>query len=201
MSMTGSSSDRESSTSPSLIRRVRNNDREAWERLSVIYGPVVYEWARRQGLQEQDAADVMQDVFQSLTRNITKFDPDRGTSFRGWLWTVTRNKVTDHHRRQLERARAEGGTEALQRLNQMPEVPPLSDSNVGKAEASGVYHRAMDLIKNDFEVQTWQAFWRTVVNREKPVDVAADLGITKWAVYKSRSRVIKRLRDEFGELS
>ena len=202
--MTSSSSHREASTSASLIRRVQNNDRAAWERLSVVYGPVVYEWARQHGLQPQDAADVMQDVFQTLTRNVGKFDLDRGTPFRGWLWTVTRNKVNDLYRKQADRARAEGGTEALHRMNQMPaemaDAPPISDSDIGQSESSGVYRRAMDLIKTDFEPQTWQAFWRTVVNREKPTEVAADLGISKWAIYKARSRVMQRLREEFADL-
>lgn len=188
------------STSASLIRRVQKNDRSAWERLSVVYGPVVYEWARQHGLQPQDAADVMQDVFQTLTRNVGKFDLERGTSFRGWLWTVTRNKVNDHYRKQADRTQAEGGTEALHRLNQMAEAPPISDSDIARSESSGVYRRAMDLIKTDFEPQTWQAFWRTVVNREKPTEVAADLGISKWTVYKARSRVMQRLREEFADL-
>ena len=198
--MPSSSPHREASTSASLIRRVQNNERDAWERLSLVYGPVVYEWARQHGLQQQDAADVMQDVFQSLTRNVTKFDLDRGTPFRGWLWTVTRNKVNDFYRKQADRDRAEGGTEALHRLNQMAESPPISDSDIARSESSGVYRRAMDLIKTDFEPQTWQAFWRTVVNREKPTEVAEDLGISKWTVYKARSRVMQRLRDEFADL-
>ena len=198
--MTSSVQQRDSSTSVSLIRRVQSNDRGAWERLSVIYGPVIYDWARQHGCQPQDAADVMQDVFQSLTKNVTKFDVLRNTSFRGWLWTVTRNKVHDFYRRRVSEDQAEGGSEALQRMQQMAEIPPLSDSNIGQAELSGIHRRAMELMKSDFETQTWQAFWRTVVNSETPAEVAADLGISKWTVYKARSRVLQRLRDEFSGL-
>ena len=189
------------STSASLIRRVQRADRTSWERLSKLYGPVVYQWARHTGLQPQDAADVMQDVFQAVTQNIAQFDhKTSGASFRGWLWTITRNKVRDHHRQLARQAKAAGGTDAYQRLLEMAETPPESESDQGKAERSGVQQRALQLMKTDFEPQTWQAFWKTTIEGQSPSEVAADLGVSKWTVYKARSRVLQRLRDEFAEL-
>ncbi len=190
----------EASTSLSLIRRVQANDEVAWERLSIIYGPVVYQWARQHGLQPHDASDVMQDVLQSLTRNMTKFDLARGKSFRGWLWTVTRNKVNDRYRQKDREVQGQGGTVALRQLNDMAETPPAEDSAPTQSESSGVYRRALSLLETDFEPQTWKAFWRTVVDNVKPADVAVELGISKWAVYKARSRVMQRLRSEFADL-
>ena len=96
------------SSSRSLIRRVQLDDRRAWEQLSRLYGPVVYEWARQNGLQPDDAADVMQDVFAGLMKNIASYSHDG--SFRGWLWTVTRNKVRDHFRKRAGRDNASGGS-------------------------------------------------------------------------------------------
>ena len=190
----------DSSTSASLIRRVQSDDRPAWEKLSKLYGPVVYEWARQNGLQPQDAADVMQDVFQSLAKNINKFSQEASGTFRGWLWTVSRNKVQDHFRRKAGKDNAAGGSEAYNRLLQMPDAPPLSDSDVGQVEASGIHQRALELMKTDFEPQTWQAFWRTTIDGTSPADVARDLGVSKWTVYKARSRVLQRLREEFADL-
>lgn len=190
----------EESTSASLIRRVQRHDRDAWERLSAVYGPVVYEWARQNGLQPPDAADVMQDVFQTLMQSIGRYREQPSGSFRGWLWTVTRNKVRDQHRKRMNQDAAIGGTDAYSRLLQMPEDPPLNESDLGKCEASGVKRRAMDLMKTDFETQTWQAFWRTTIHGEAASDVARDLGVSKWTVYKARSRVLQRLREEFAEL-
>lgn len=88
-----------SSISTSLLVRVRRQDTLAWQRLSNLYGPVVYSWARRSGLQDSDAADVMQDVFQSLLLNISAFRRELpGDSFRGWLWTITHNRIRDFYR-------------------------------------------------------------------------------------------------------
>ena len=55
-------------------------------------------------------------------------------------------------------------------------------------------------MRTDFEPQTWQAFWRTTIQGESPSDVAAELGVSKWTVYKAKSRVLQRLRDEFDDL-
>ena len=48
------------STSSSLLMRVKGRDPDAWQRLVNLYGPLVYRWAREAGLQDSDAADVMQ---------------------------------------------------------------------------------------------------------------------------------------------
>ena len=189
-----------STTSESLIRRVQRDDRVAWERLSQLYGPVVYQWAKESGLQSQDAADVMQEVFQTLTKNVGKFAQSPSSTFRGWLWTVTRNKIYDFHRRKDNQAQAAGGTEALAGFMQISEQPPAPDSDIGKDEASGIHQRALDLMKTDFEPQTWQAFWRTTIDGVSPAEVATELGLSKWSVYKARSRVLQRLREEFADL-
>src|SRR5262249_40117518 len=75
------------STSTSLLQRLRARDPVAWERLCQIYGPLVYRWARSSGLQDTDAADVVQEVFRSVAVSLDHFHHDAPTdSFRGWLW-------------------------------------------------------------------------------------------------------------------
>ncbi len=191
------------STATSLLQRLRQTDgnTDAWQRLSELYGPVVYGWARRAGLQPHDASDVMQDVFQSLTGNVARFRKrNENDSFRGWLWTITRNKIRDHFRELKHRAPAIGGTDANQHLQQLAEQPPEPDTESGSVEMSGIRRRALQLVQGDFESRTWQAFWRSAVEGDAPADVAADLGISIWAVYKARSRVLQRLREEFADL-
>lgn len=189
------------STSASLLARVQAADPQAWERLTRLYGPVVYRWARQAGLQPEDAADVMQEVFQAVTSKVAAFQLQaNGGGFRGWLWTITRNKVHDHFRALKGRAQAAGGTAALERIQELPQEPPGATSESGRIELSNVRSRAMELVRNDFEEKTWNAFWRSAVEGDVPADVAADLGISVWAVYKARSRVLSRLRQELEGL-
>ena len=186
-------------TSVSLIERAGKSDAVAWERLCRLYGPVIYDWAKNSGLQSQDASDVMQEVFATLMRNLPSFQKRTASdSFRGWLWTVTRNKVHDFHRKRQGSANATGGSTAMYRFNDLPDDPPSDMSVEGKQEASLLWSRAMALVQNDFEPQTWQAFWRTVVMGEQPAAVADDLGVSVWTVYKAKSRVLQRIRDEFN---
>ena len=189
------------STSESLILRAQRADSVAWEKLTRLYSPVVYGWARKAGLQPDDASDVMQNVFETLTSRLNQFQQRNGNdSFRGWLYTITRNKVRDHFRVKRDKAQAFGGTDAQQMWQGLPETPPETSSSDGQSELNGVRKRALELVSGDFESRTWQAFWRTAVEGDAPNDVAADLGISVWAVYKARTRVLTKLRSEFEEL-
>jgi len=190
-----------SSTSHSLIKRAQHADKIAWEKLTRLYSPVVYGWARHAGLQPDDASDVMQNVFQTLTSRLHQFERRNGKDrFRGWLYSITKNKVRDHFREKQKHAQAMGGTAAHEMFQDLPESPPDEASSDGQSEITGIRQRALELVSGDFESRTWQAFYRTTVQGDAPQDVANDLGISVWAVYKARSRVLTRLRAEFEDL-
>lgn len=197
-------SDSIGSTSTTLLLRVKQQDAEAWRRLVRLYGPLVYHWCRQAGLQQADLSDVFQEVFRSVSQNIGKFRRDRpGDTFRGWLRTITRNKVTDHFRRGGKQPQAMGGSDAQQMLQQYAQESEswLQDSSQGEPQEEIVLlHRALHLVRGDFEDRTWQAFWRTTVDGVPPKEVAAELGSTAAAVRQAKSRVLRRLREEFGDL-
>ncbi len=190
------------STSTSLLERVKAQDAEAWDRFVKLYGPMVYDWCRQSGLHGEDAADVGQEVFGAVGAKVAEFRRDRpGDSFRGWLWTITRNKIRDHFRQQQGRAQALGGTDAQQRLAQIPDQPP--NSSVGSCQPDdevSVIHGLLAGIRGRFAEHTWQAFWRTTVGREAGTDVAADLGMSVQAVYQAKYRVLQQVREELGDL-
>jgi RNA polymerase sigma-70 factor (ECF subfamily) len=113
--------DASSGTSHSLLERARANDGDAWDRLVAIYGPLVYQWCQRWDLQDCDRADVFQQVFQAVASHIGRFRKERsGDTFRGWLRTITRNKIYDHLRKRQREPQGEGGTTACFRLGQFP---------------------------------------------------------------------------------
>src|SRR5687768_4847883 len=88
------------STSLSLVERVRANEPHAWQRFVQLYSPLVYYWCRQQGLQPADSADILQNVLQSFFTGIGNFRSDHpDSSFRGWLWTIARNKLRDYFNR------------------------------------------------------------------------------------------------------
>lgn len=192
------------STSSSLIARVQARDPAAWKRLVDLYGPLVYRWSRRAGVPAGDAPDVVQEVFRSVDGHVREFRRRRpGDSFRGWLWTITRNHSRDYFRRRAHQHPAAGGSDAHQRLLQVPQPDALeADQAVAGEARHGLLHRALELIHVEFEEPTWRAFWRTTVEGASAAEVAAELGLSAGAVRQAKYRVLRRLRqellDDFG---
>lgn len=187
------------STSSDLISRLRAHDPSAWERLVQLYGPLVFYWCRRAGLQHDIAADVFQEVFSAIAANVGNYQQRKGSNFRGWLWTITQNKIHDHFRRLAKHEQAVGGSTAQQQLANVASYQPDEDADEEDLnELSGLLHRALNVVRCEFEQRTWQAFWRTAVDGEESAAVATDLGVTPNTIRQARSRVLRRLRDELG---
>jgi len=187
-----------SSISSTLLARIKARRPEAWQRLVELYGPEVYGWCRRAGIQADDAADVVQEVFAAVAARVADFRRERpGDSFAAWLGTIARNKIRDHFRRSRRRPAARGGTDAQQQFLQVPEPAELTRLS----DAGGpLSRRALELVRAEFENRTWEAFLRTAVDGQPPAGVAEDLGMSVTAVYKAKSRVLRRLRQELAEL-
>ena len=189
------------SISSTLLERVQAQRPEAWQRLVDLYGPAVYRWCRHSGAKPEDAADIVQEVFGAVARSIGDFRRERPNgSFRAWLATITRNKVRDHFRRVQGLAEARGGTTAQQQLLQVPSPPQDSSEAEPYQVDDSLPHRGLELVRAEFENRTWDAFWRTAVDGQSPRHVAEDLGMTVMAVYKAKSRVLRRLRQELSGL-
>lgn len=196
------------SISTSLLFNARAMEPEAWARLVEVFSPIIYRWARKSGLAEADAADVVQDVFISVAKSIGKFERQKASgSFRSWLATITRNRIRDFFRNHDRRETAEGGSQAQQRMNQLAiaaaECP--SDEQLEKSvNLAELEHRiparVLQILQSDCEPKTWQAFWMTTVLGDAASDVADRLNISVASVYQAKSRLLRRLRKRLDEL-
>jgi RNA polymerase sigma-70 factor (ECF subfamily) len=191
-----------SATSRSLLARVQADEADAWERLVKLYAPLVLHWCRATGLQDQDIADVFQEVFQAVVAHVAQFRKERKSdTFRGWLRRITQNKLRDHFRKRGE-GRGVGGSSAQQRLAQLPQPQPVEDAVPTDDQGEhALFARALQAIRGEFEEHTWAAFWQTTVEGRAAKDVAADLAMSPGAVRVAKSRVLHRLREELGDLS
>jgi RNA polymerase sigma-70 factor (ECF subfamily) len=188
-------------TSPSLLERARARDAAAWHRITQLYGPIVYRWARNAGLQASDASDVAQEVFWTVSQRLGDFRRDRaGDSFRGWLWGITRNKLKQFRQKVAGRAQGIGGTDAQIGLNQLPDLTPEESAQSILDDRAMIVRRALEQVRPEFEPATFLAFWRTVVDGQKAKDVADELQKTYDAVRKASSRVRQRLEQELKGL-
>ena len=193
--MTGSTA-----TRLSLISRIRQNDSTAWTELVELYEPLVSFWCRRYGVANDQARDLAQEVFFSVSRSIERYQPSENSGcFRGWLWGVTRHKILDGLRREQRHPAAQGGSTALQMVQDIPENLDEHDASE-RTEFSLLVHRALEQVRSEFEAKSWQAFWRTTVDGLSVAIVADQLMITPAAVRQHRSRILRRLRQQLGEV-
>jgi RNA polymerase sigma-70 factor (ECF subfamily) len=184
----------------SLLERVRARDASAWRRLVDLYQPLVRAWCQRSGLQNADIEDVTQEVFAAAAANLDRFHHDRpDDTFRGWLRIITRNQINLHYRRLQDRPLAAGGSDAWRDLQQVAD-PLEQDAESDSAEISELYRRALELVRGDFEERTWHAFWLTAIEDRSPTALAQELGMTPATIRQAKSRVLRRLKQEMGEL-
>jgi RNA polymerase sigma factor (sigma-70 family) len=185
-------------TRVTLLARLRDGkDADSWREFVALYAPVVYGFARKRGLQDADAADLMQDVLRSVAAHMPQLEYDRAKgTFRGWLYTITRNKVYNFLNSQRRRPRGTGDSAAQQRLEQEPSRDGEPDADWEREYQKRLADQAMERVRGEFQPTTWQAFWKTAVDGRGAQQVAAELKMSPGAVYVAKSRVLSRLREE-----
>jgi RNA polymerase sigma-70 factor (ECF subfamily) len=184
-------------TRASLLVQLRDGaNHGAWQEFVRLYSPVVYGYARKRGLQDADAADLMQDVMRSVSAAIGRLDYDRSQgTFRGWLFTITRNKIFNFLSARKIRPQGSGDTTTNRLLAEQP------DDNEASDEWEIEYQRrlaalAMERVRGEFQEKTWRAFWLTAVEGQEVPHVSRLVGLSPGAIYVAKSRVLARLKEE-----
>jgi RNA polymerase sigma-70 factor, ECF subfamily len=183
-------------TPASLLERLRDSfDAESWTRFVSLYTPMIYSWARRIGLQDQDAVDLTQDVFTTLVQVLPSFAYDRQKSFRRWLRTVTLNQWRNKRKQWNEKMPLAAGNAA-----EDVAIPDHVEAFWEREYQQHLVSRALAIMRADFEEKTWKACWGVVVAGRTAAQVADELGLSVGAVYAAKFRVLDRLRQELGGL-
>ncbi|MBL8852592.1 MAG: sigma-70 family RNA polymerase sigma factor [Planctomycetaceae bacterium] len=180
-----------------LVQLADGDNQQAWFEFVNLYQPVIFNYARRQGLQDADAQDVVQVVLTKVSVKAKSWEPDQSRgSFRGWLSVTVRNLAIDHFRSLKNRP---------QHLSNADQLVAASES-FDLEQRRSVFRWATERMLQETNEQTWQAFFLTAVQNRPVAEVAAQLGMTCGAIYVARSRVIARIRAlvsncEFDSLS
>jgi RNA polymerase sigma-70 factor (ECF subfamily) len=188
-------------TSVSLLERLRRAapDETDWQRLQHIYLPLIRRWLGRVPGLDDEASDLAQEVLIVVVHEIPRFERQRAGSFRAWLRQVTVNRLRTHRRRR--RRRPAVGLDPAQGF-----IDRLADPNGDLAREwdlehdRHVFQRLLTIVRPDFGPSTWKAFQQFAVKGVPAAEVAADLGMSVNAVIQAKARILKRLREEAGEL-
>jgi RNA polymerase sigma-70 factor (ECF subfamily) len=181
------------------LKRARPGSAE-WQRLHDIYLPLIRSWlARVPGLGDE-ADDLSQEILLVLFRELPAFERRRDGAFRAWLRQITVNRVRAFHRARRRRPRAGLGPEAEHLLTRLADPTSELARQWDQDHDKHVIHKLLAIVQADFEAGTWRAFTRFALDGQPAAQVAGELGMTESAVVKAKSRILKRLREEAGEL-
>ena len=184
------------STRASLLLRLRDpQDHEAWVEFVTLYEPVTYRLLRRNGLQDADARDVMQELFLAVSRSIDRWNPVTETgSFRRWLRRVARNLVINWLKHRDRGVVATGGSGMQAMLDTLPAAEGPESVEFDCELRQALFHRAAEQVRREVHAASWQAFWETSVVGISAVDAAKKLGMTVGAIRVAKCRVLARIR-------
>jgi RNA polymerase sigma-70 factor (ECF subfamily) len=166
-----------------------------WELFVGLYRPFILGWLGSSGVPEQDAADLSQDVFTCLLKELAGFrHAERTGAFRSWLKTLIVNRARNYWR---GRKSPPDGAEIL---DQLADPDSGLSGEWDRQHDAHVARQLLAAIEGEFAPLSWSAFRRHVLEERRAADVAAELGTTVNVVLLAKSRVLRRLREEAAGL-
>ncbi len=188
------------SSNLSLARRLASGSSAAWVDLVELYGPLLDRWCRTAGIPRESIPDIAQETFLAVFRGIHKFDPQhRQATFRGWLWQVARNRISDYYRRHRPPDAAVGGSGLMNDIDRFPAPLPAEEPSES-TDIMALTRRALRKIEPEFEERTWQMVLDAVVLGHPTALIAERNGVSTAAVRQAKSRVLRRLRQQLGDV-
>jgi RNA polymerase sigma-70 factor (ECF subfamily) len=184
-----------------LVRLPSVQDAAAWREFIAIYEPFVYRFARRQGFQDADARELVQNVLLAVVKAVGRWqlDPQRAR-FRTWLFTIARNQFLNQLAKQKPRTQIHSGSSSVHDLLEQHPAPDDLADQLAIEHRRELFCLAAARVKRTVSETTWKAFWMTSVEQNPVEQAARELQLTAGAIYIAKSRVLARLRDEVRQL-
>ena len=181
-------------TRPSLIIKLKDQrNATAWTEFVCAYEPFLLQLVQRQGTPLRHVPDATQQLLIAIARSVEGWQDDGETaSFRRWLSRVARNVVIKFMTRERRQPVAEGGSDFLAHLEQLPDVS--ADETQGRKYEHELIVWAAEQVRGDFHETSWVAFWETQIEGREVAAVASELGVSPGSIYMSRSRIFARIR-------
>jgi RNA polymerase sigma-70 factor (ECF subfamily) len=191
--------DRLDVTRESLIGRLVNlDDRARWQEFFETYWRLIYRVARKAGLGDAEAQDVVQETVITVAKNISKYEREAG-SFKGWLLHITRWRIVDQFRKRAPggggaRGRTRAGTATIERI---PDPDGIDLEAAWQEEWQGnLLSAALERVKRKVDPRHYQIFDCAVLKEWSAAKVAKELGVNIAQVYLVKHRVAGMVKKE-----
>jgi RNA polymerase sigma-70 factor (ECF subfamily) len=195
-------------TRASLLNRLRDlGDSDSWRAFFETYWRLLYNVARKAGLNDSEAQDVVQETVIAVARKMPEFryDPAKG-SFKQWLLLITRRRIHDHLRRLYRSLPVAGGsTEELACIAaDVPAPVPSPDAQIDAAWEqewqANLFHAALVRVRQRANPKHYQVFDYCVLQELPAPEVARMLGLNAAQVYLARHRMSATVKRAVREL-
>jgi len=188
-------------TSWTLVARLKNlDDEKNWEEFYRMYCALIVGVARKAGLREDEAQDVLQETMKSISMNIKDFEahPEQG-SFRGWLMKTARWRIQDQLRKRLPVSegsrRASGDTSTTPTIERVPNTAEPDLESLCDAEwRERLMSRALQELQLEVKAAHYQILHHLMVERMSVEEVATLVGCSRAQVYLVKHRMVSRLK-------
>ncbi len=186
-------------TTAGMLEALKDFNDDAWLRLDRCFRAPVQRFAKKLGLRPEEADDVAQEALLAFASGLRKgnYDPERGR-LSSWLFGIAYRKVLKARRKWHTDAKYGRGQNTIF----WQEIP-------GEDEASQtwerlwqqhVFKRCLERVREEVRPRTFRAFELVAIENRSAEDVAAELGITRNAVFIAKHRILKRMRELQKEL-
>ena len=189
-----------------LIRLKDTQDQRSWQEFNDIYGRLIFGFARKAGLTETEAEEVVQETMISAAKHLPEFRYDpKVCSFKTWLLNLSRWRVLDQLRKRMPTNPGKSpGDAELDRTATIERVPDPADRQLetiwDQEWETSLLNIALASLKPKVDPKEWQIFDLYALKDWAPRDVALALGVSVGRVYLVKHRISGRLKSEMKRM-
>lgn len=177
------------------LDRARRGEGEAWETIAGMHRRLIAWWCVKAGIHSHDVEDVVQEVLLAAFNGLREFE---NRTFRGWLWKIAHHKICDYWASRNREPAAFGGSTIAQVLQQIEAESNAPAGPVSRATQL-IFDAVVSAIRGEFSEEQWAVFWAVTVDGHSAQEVASSFGVSRNQVYLAKSRIRRRIRQQFDE--
>lgn len=172
-----------------LVNACRKGDDRAWDTLVERYQRLIFAIPRRAGLSDEQAADILQEVFLTLFQKIEEIkQPER---IRSWLVTTTKFKTWAAFRNSRGFYAPETEEEMEHEMASLKDDSPLADQMLVELEQQHLIRTALQKLEE--RCRTILSMIYLSDTAASYADVAAEIGVGETSISPLRARCLKKL--------
>jgi RNA polymerase sigma factor (sigma-70 family) len=194
-------------TRRSLVDRLKNwEDRKHWQEFFDTYWKLIFSAARKSGLTDAEAQEVVQETIITVAKKVGKlrYDPAVG-SFKGWLLHITRWRIADQFRKRRPGDSGRRFSDDSRMTATIERIPDMEATDLDaiweKEWQENLLAAAMQRVKKKVDAKQFQIFDCSVRKEWPAQKVAKELGVSVGQVYLARHRISALLKKETRALA